>query len=252
MGTNMKRKRKLQPGATARRIRSKVQSPAIKEKGGEQCAKPAPARDDMALVYATKSGDVAAFGELVKRYDRKLFRVAQLLTHNPEDAQDAVQDAFMKAFQKLGQFQGNSKFSTWLFRINVNESRMKMRKQRSRRKLPIVEDFRAEANNLPVEVADWTPNPEELYRASELQAILIKTSQQLRPGLRVVFLLRDVEGLSTDQTAAVLDLNHSAVKSRLRRARMQLREQLSKYFGRRGPLAPVDPKPEAECLCRTA
>ena len=189
------------------------------------------AHDDIALVHACKSGDAAAFEQLVKRYDRRLLSIAQHVTHNREDAQDAVQEAFLKVFRKLTQFQENSQFSTWLIRITVNESLMKLRKQRSTREVSIDEDFQSEQDMAPFDLADWAPNPEELYRGSELRNILRNTLQELQPGLRVVFVLRDIEGLSTEQAAEVLELTPVAVKARLWRARLQLRERLSKYFG---------------------
>jgi RNA polymerase sigma-70 factor, ECF subfamily len=186
---------------------------------------------DLALVNACKSGDVGAFEELVKRYDTKLFRIAQHITHNREDAQDAVQEAFIKVFRKLTQFQENSQFSTWLTRITVNESLMKLRKQRSGTEVSIDDDFQSEDHSAAFEVADWAPNPEELYRGFELRNILRSELQELRPSLRVVFVLRDIEGLSTEQTADVLELTEVAVKTRLSRARLKLRERLSRYFG---------------------
>src|ERR1700746_2570407 len=143
------------------------------------------ANDDLDLVHASKNGDVAAFEQLVKRYDSKLLRIAQHVTHNREDAQDAVQEAFLKAFQKLGQFQENSKFSTWLIRITINQSLMKLRKQRRQREVSIDQDFQTEEAMLPLELADWAPNPEQRYTASELKEILTKTLQELQPGLRV-------------------------------------------------------------------
>lgn len=191
------------------------------------------ASDDLALVHASKNGDVAAFEELVKRYDRKLFRIAQHLTHNREDAQDVVQEAFLKAFQHLGQFRENSKFSTWLIRITLNQSLMELRKRRGTREVSIDNDFQSEEDNLPIDLADWAPNPEELYRAAELREILRKTLQELGPRLRAVFVLRDIEGFSLEQTAEVLDLSVPAVKARSRRARLQLRERLSRYFNNR-------------------
>jgi len=193
------------------------------------CAAAERAYDDLALVHACKDGDAAAFEQLVKRYDGRLFRIAQHITHNREDAQDAVQEAFLKVFRKLTQFRENSQFSTWLIRITVNESLMKLRKQRSGREVSI-DDFQSEEHMAAFELADWAPNPEELYRGSELRSILRSELQELRPALRVVFVLRDVEGLSTEQTANVLELTHVAVKTRLLRARLQLRKQLSKYF----------------------
>jgi RNA polymerase sigma-70 factor (ECF subfamily) len=189
------------------------------------------ASDDMDLVHASKNGDVAAFEQLVKRYDRKLFRIAQHITHNREDSEDAVQEAFLKAFQHLGEFREDSKFSTWLIRITLNQALMKLRKQRrAAKEVSLEENFQAGEEVLPIEVADWAPDPEQLYRASELRGILTKCLSELRPVLRAVFVLRDIEGLSTAQTAEVLNLSQVAVKARLWRGRLQLRELLNTYF----------------------
>jgi RNA polymerase sigma-70 factor, ECF subfamily len=190
------------------------------------------ASDDLDLVHASKNGDVTAFEQLVKRYDRRLLRIAQSVTHNREDSQDAVQEAVLKAFQNLGEFREDAQFSTWLFRITVNQALMKLRKRRTTKEVSLDEDFQADEDILPREFADWAPNPEELYRASELRDILIKTLEELRPILRTVFVLRDIEGLSIDHTAEVLDLSPAAVKARLWRARLQLRERLNKYFSK--------------------
>src|SRR5438477_6439837 len=198
----------------------------IQKKAGEDTS-------EMALVQAAKKGDLEAFSELVKRYDRNVFRIAQHITHNEEDAQDVVQDAFLKAYQNLEQFQGNSKFYTWLVRIAVNEALMKLRRRRSDKTVSIDEDVETEEGSMPREVADWGPNPEQLYGQSELSDILKKTIQGLPPGFRTVFVLRDVEGLSTEETAEMLSLSIPAVKSRLLRARLQLRERLGRYFQRR-------------------
>jgi RNA polymerase sigma-70 factor, ECF subfamily len=186
--------------------------------------------DEMALVHAAKAGDLEAFSQLVNRYDRNVFRIAQHITHNEEDAQDVVQDAFLKAYQNLEQFQENSKFYTWLVRIAVNEALMKLRKRRNDRTVSLDEDVETEEGSMPREVADWSPNPEQLYGQSELGDILKKTIQGLPPGFRTVFVLRDVEGLSTEETAEMLGLSVPAVKSRLLRARLQLRERLARYF----------------------
>ena len=195
------------------------------------------ANDDLDLVHATKNGDVAAFEQLLKRYDRKLLRIAQSITHNWEDSQDAVQEAFLKAYQNLSAFREDSKFSTWLFRITVNQSLMKLRQQRTTREASLDEDFQAEGDVLPKEVTDWAPNPEQLYWASELRDILIKCLEELSPILRTVFVLRDVEGLTTDQTVEVLNVSQTAVKARLWRARLQLREGLNQYFSQQTHLA---------------
>src|ERR1700726_1678532 len=129
------------------------------------------ASDDLDLVHATKNGDLVSFEQLVKRYDRKLLRIAQSVTHNREDSQDAVQEAFLKAFQNLNQFREDSQFSTWLIRITVNQSLMKLRK-RPIGGVSLDEDLQAEEDALPLEIADWAPNPEQLYWASELRHIL--------------------------------------------------------------------------------
>src|SRR5213079_1065537 len=194
-----------------------------------------PVSDELALVQAAKGGDVGSFEELVKRYDRNVFRIAQHITQNREDAEDVVQDAFLKAYSNLEQFQGQSKFYTWLVRIAVNEALMKLRRRRPERTVSLDEDIKTEDDSLPREIADWSPNPEQQYTQAELREILSKTIQGLPPGFRTVFVLRDVEGLSTEETAAALELSVPAVKSRLLRARLQLRERLTRYFQRREP-----------------
>ena len=185
---------------------------------------------DLTLVRASKNGDAAAFEGLVKRYDRKLLRMAQNLTHNLEDAEEAVQEAFFKAYQKLSLFREQSKFSTWLTRILLNEALMKLRKQRSLREQSIENDCCSDSNDLPRDLSDWAPGPESLYGTLELRNILTRSLLILSPALRVVFILRDVEGHTSSETAEILDLKEVAVRSRLSRARLQLREELSKYF----------------------
>ncbi|MFZ0662825.1 MAG: sigma-70 family RNA polymerase sigma factor [Acidobacteriaceae bacterium] len=189
---------------------------------------------DILLVERARGGDVSAFEKLVRQYDRQVFRIANHITQNREDAEDVVQDAFFKAYQKLDQFQGNSKFYTWLVRIAVNESLMRLRKRRTGKMVSIDEDVQTEEGSMPRDLADWSPDPESLYGQSEMAEILKKTVQGLPPGFRTVFALRDVEGMSTEETAEALGLSVPAVKSRLLRARLQLRERLAKYFRRNG------------------
>ena len=192
-----------------------------------------PVSDELQLVRAAKGGDVSAFEQLVKRYDRNVFRIANHITHSREDAEDVVQEAFLKAYSNLEKFQKQSKFYTWLVRIAVNEALMKLRKRRPERFVSLDEDVKTEDDSLPREVADWSPNPEQLYNQEELRDILSRTIQGLPPTFRTVFVLRDVEGLSTEETAEALDLSVPAVKSRLLRARLQLRERLNRYFQRK-------------------
>jgi RNA polymerase sigma-70 factor (ECF subfamily) len=200
---------------------------------------------DLELVHASKAGDINAFDELVRRYDRKLLRIAQHVTNNREDAEDVVQESFLKAFQYLNQFRETSQFSTWLYRIALNESLLKLRRRRTSREVSIDKDFQSE-DDLPIDVVDWAPNPEQLYETSQLRDILRTTLQGLRPSLRVVYVLRDIEMLSLQETAEALQLSVSAVKARLWRARMQLRELLTAYF--RGERASA----EAEPCCNNA
>jgi RNA polymerase sigma-70 factor (ECF subfamily) len=193
-------------------------------------APPEEVHPDVALVARAKEGDTAAFEQLVRQYDRQVFRVAQHITQNREDAEDITQDAFLKAYEKLNQFQGNSKFSTWLVRITVNESLMRLRKRKTSKTVSMDENVQTEEGSIPRDFADWSPNPEQQFGTVELGDILRKTIQGLPPGFRTVFTLRDIENLSTEETAEALGLSVPAVKSRLLRARLQLRERLSRYF----------------------
>ena len=197
----------------------------IQSVAGEQEPHP-----DLALVERVKAGDISAYDELVRKYERQIFRIAQHITQNREDAEDVMQDAFLKAYEKLEQFQGNAKFYTWLVRIAVNESLMRLRKRRTGRTVSMDEDIETEEGRVPRDFADWAPDPEQNYDNAELSEILRKTIQGLPRGFRVVFALRDIEGLSTEETAEALNLSVPAVKSRLLRARLQLRERLSRHF----------------------
>lgn len=185
---------------------------------------------ELALVDRARGGDTAAFEELVRHYDRQIFRTAQHITQNREDAEDITQDVFFKAFQKLDQFQGNSKFSTWLVRIAVNESLMRLRKRKTSKTVSMDQEVETGEGSIPRDFAEWRPNPEQSFSQSELGDILKRTIAGLPPGFRTVFTLRDIENLSTEETAEALGLSIPAVKSRLLRARLQLRERLSRYF----------------------
>jgi len=185
--------------------------------------------NDLALIQDAKEGSLTAFGELVKRHERQMFRIAYSLLHNREDAEDAVQGAFLKAFQKLIQFQAKAKFSTWLGRITLNEALTKLRRDPVRWS-SIGHEDQDEAGSLPKEIADWAPNPEMLYTVKELRNILETNLRRLNPSLRTVFLLHDVEGQSLEDTAETLGVTVAAVKTRSWRARLQLREWLQRYF----------------------
>jgi len=190
--------------------------------------------DDVALVTSARGGDARAFSHLVSRYDRKIFRLARHITNSDEDAEDVLQETFLKAYEHLDGFQGNAKFYTWLVRIAVNESLMKLRKRKSDRTVSL--DEPADNGDEPMvrEIAVWDGNPEQQYSSEELRSILDKAIANLKPTFRTVFLLRDVEDLSTEETAAALDISVPAVKSRLLRARLELRERLTRIFKKKG------------------
>jgi len=189
--------------------------------------------DEGALVSAAKAGDTGAFEELVNRYERKIFRLGMNITQNREDAEDVMQDAFMKSYQNLDRFQGDSRFYTWLVRIAVNEALMKLRKRRPNQ-VSLDEPLTNSDGEDSVfrEIEDWGPSPEKKFAQTELNEILNSVIGELDPLFRVAFLLRDVEGLSTEETAQILRISVAAVKSRLLRARLKLRQKLNKYFRR--------------------
>src|SRR5271154_5867853 len=185
--------------------------------------------DESALVAAAKAGDISAFETLVGRYERKIFRLTQNITQNREDAEDAMQEAFLKAFEHLQNFEGNSRFYTWLVRIAVNQALMKLRKRRPN-VVSLDEQVDTGEDTIPREVEDWGPSPEERFGQTELSGILSTVIGELDPSFRIVFQLRDIEELSTEETAEALGLSVPAVKSRLLRARLKLRQKLGRYF----------------------
>ncbi len=185
---------------------------------------------EMALVHAAKQGDVGAFEQLLRGNQGMVFRVAQHITGSREDAEEVVQEAFLKAFQNLDRFEERSRFSTWVTRITVNTALMRIRSRRGHEAVPLHEEAPDDPSALAEEVADWRPDPEQLYSRSELRAILARALAGLPQHYSTVFLLRDVEGFSTAETAEALGLSVTAVKARLLRARLQLRERLSSYF----------------------
>jgi RNA polymerase sigma-70 factor (ECF subfamily) len=195
---------------------------------------PAEVFDETPLVERARTGDAAAFTELVNRYERKIFRLAKHITQNDEDAEDVLQETFLKAYSHLDTFQGQSKFYTWIVRIAVNEALMKLRKRKSSKTVSLDEPTDTGEETMVREIAVWDEDPEQKYSQSELREILDKAVESLKPAFRTVFVLRDIEELSTEETASALDISIPAVKSRLLRARLQLREKLTKFFRRKG------------------
>lgn len=194
----------------------------------------APVDDELELVANARRGDAASFSRLLERYEGKIFRLAMNITQNREDAEDVLQEAFLKAYEHLDQFQGNSRFYTWVVRIAVNQALMKLRKRRSDRAVSLDEQIDTGEDTVVREIAAWDPDPEQQFSQEELHRILSGAIDDLAPIYRTVFTLRDVDGLSTEETAEALDLTIPAVKSRLLRARLQLRDKLTRFFKRKG------------------
>jgi RNA polymerase sigma-70 factor (ECF subfamily) len=190
--------------------------------------------DEPVLVASARSGDSTAFDELLNRYEDKIFRLTRNITGNREDAEDAMQDAFLKAFSHLNDFHGESRFYTWLVRIAANEALMRLRKRRPNQ-FSLDEPIQGETDLLPRELEDWEPNPEQKYADAEIGVILKELMEQIEPEYRIVLVLRDVEELSTQETAEALGVSLSAVKSRLLRGRLRLRDKLNRYFRRGTP-----------------
>ena len=185
------------------------------------------------LVAEARAGNAESFATLINQYDRHIYRLALNITGNQEDAEDVLQDSFLKAYSNLDRFQGDSRFYTWLVRIAVNEALMKLRKRRGASWVSLDDPVETDDRSLmPREVEDWSDDPEQSYAKSELQSILNQAIEKLDPQFRSVFVLRDVEGFSTEETATMMGLSVPAVKSRLLRARLKLRELLNKYFKR--------------------
>ena len=189
--------------------------------------------DESALVSGAKAGDGAAFTQLVNRYERKIFRLAKHITQNEEDAEDVLQDTFLKAYEHVSEFQEQSKFYTWLVRIAVNEALMKLRKRKTGKIFSLDETVDTGEENVAREIAVWDDNPEQRYSQEELRGILRQAIDGLSPLFRTVFVLRDIDELSTEETASVLGISVPAVKSRLLRARLQLRDKLTRFFKRK-------------------
>jgi RNA polymerase sigma-70 factor, ECF subfamily len=191
-----------------------------------------PHSEDFSLP-ALRAGDRVEFARLVETYSGFVYRLALKLMEDPQDAEDVLQETFLKAHRGLVNFDGRSSLSTWLYRIATNEALMLLR----RRKAPAISleeplEGEAEAQE-PLEILDWCCAPEAELMSGEARRMLNQAVDALPATLRVVFILRDIEGLSTLETSQVLNLSEAAVKTRLSRARLRLREQLTGYFGER-------------------
>ena len=188
------------------------------------------AREDFSL-DALRAGDRAEFARLVESHYEMIYRLAIRMVDNPQDAEDILQETFLKAYRHLKDFDGRSSLSTWLYRIATNEALMFLRRKRPDQ-VSIDAPVESEMDDLePVQVVDWCCLPENELMSAEARAHLDQAIGRLPASLRVVFILRDIQDLSTREVSEILNLSETAVKTRLSRARLRLREDLTGYYG---------------------
>ncbi|RPI30077.1 MAG: sigma-70 family RNA polymerase sigma factor [Chloroflexota bacterium] len=188
---------------------------------------------EMFSLEAVRAGDPSEFAKLIEAYSGPIYRLALRMLNNPQDAEDILQETFLKAYRHMGSFDGRSKISTWLYRIATNEALMHLRRKHPEAISIDEPGDPADEEQAPLQIVDWCCLPEEELLSAEGRVLLDRAVDTLPHRLRVVFLLRDIEGLSTRETADVLGLSENAVKTRLSRARLRLREQLSTYYAER-------------------
>lgn len=193
--------------------------------------------DERELISRLRRQDSEAFASLFDIYSDKIFRLAMGLLENEDEAEGVVQESFLRLFEKLDQFKGEARLSTWLYRVAYNASIDKLRKRRPTQTLREESDDDEQLAILPTILTDWSQAPEILFASAEAQAQLERNIAELPERLRSTFILREIEGLSTAETAQILAIEEGAVKVRLHRARLLLRERLSSYFEERLPTA---------------
>jgi RNA polymerase sigma-70 factor (ECF subfamily) len=184
------------------------------------------------LVRKFQGGDLEAFNKLAEIYQKKIYGLSFNLTRHQMDAQDVTQEVLLTIYRKIHTFQGKSAFSSWVYRVTLNATYMKLRSKKKDPKISI-EDMLPSFNSSGYQqekIQDWSENTESLLFTNETKSVIKKAVDQLPEKEKVVFMLRDVEGLSTEKVGEILDLTIPAVKSRLHRARLFLRKKLSGYF----------------------
>src|SRR5215813_904316 len=183
------------------------------------------------LIRRVCDGEHDAFYELIRPYERRVYAAAFAITHNDADAEDVAQEAMLKAFKNLRQFRAESRFSTWLIQITVNEARMRRRKEHAHLVEPMVEQQDSEGNYVPRDFADWREIPSETLERREIREKLAEALASLGEIYREVFVLRDMQHMSIEETAKALGISTASVKTRLLRARLMLRDLLAPGFG---------------------
>ncbi|NMC21399.1 MAG: sigma-70 family RNA polymerase sigma factor [Thermogutta sp.] len=189
---------------------------------------------DWELLQQARRGDFSAFEALVARYERRIFGLARRIVRNEHDAEEVVQQTFITLLEHLHDFRGESAFATWLLRIASNHSLALLRREAVRATATLADDIRRDGEDdppFPSFIAEWRETPDQILGRAETGRILQEAMDQLDDKYRLTFLLRDVEGLSTAETAEALGITESNVKVRLLRARLMLREKLTRLFG---------------------
>jgi RNA polymerase sigma-70 factor, ECF subfamily len=235
------------PGAADMRARRGEDVPRHQKEEIDAGRKPHEARrGDAELVERVKRGDEAAFEALLERHQEKVYRLAWNFTRHAQDAEEVTQDVFLTVYRKIGNFDGRAAFGTWLYRVATNRALMKLRARRGAHVFQIEEagpTFRLDGRHARP-VADWSALPEDELLSGERRRVLTEAIEALPPDYKAAVVLRDIEGLSTHEAAEVLGVSVAAVKSRLHRARLALRERLAAYFeadarGRRAYAPPL-------------
>jgi RNA polymerase sigma-70 factor, ECF subfamily len=188
---------------------------------------------DAELVAGLKAGSDGAFEEILRRYESKVYGLVRSLTRDDGDAQDALQETFLSIYRNIGGFREQSTLSTWIYRIATNAALMRLRRRRKDERTVPIEDYLPkfeETGRLSAETAAWPPGGDELLLRKEIAAQLREAIAALTPAYRSVFVLREQEGLSTDEVAAILGVSVPTVKARLHRARLFLRERLKEIW----------------------
>jgi RNA polymerase sigma-70 factor (ECF subfamily) len=184
---------------------------------------------DLDSVARVQAGDLNAFEDLIHRHSRRVYRTLVGVLGNPEEARDAMQETFLKAFQHLGEFQRRSKFSTWLVSIATNTGLQLLRERRPQQGFEN-ERFEPDAGFRPKEIRAWGDDPEQLYSKAEMRALVEQSVMKLPATYRLVLLLRDIEQLPIQEAASALGLSVAAFKTRLLRGRLLLRDALAPHF----------------------
>lgn len=217
-----------------------VRGPSMDEPPATGPAEPPPdeSPSDPELVARAQQGDGAAFAQLVDRHERQLFKLALRMTGSEADAQEVLQESFLHAYEKLPLFRGEAQFSSWLYRIAANSALMRLRRKRRAPDMLPEEPielgsprFTEQGGFETPPRSDWSQRADEKLQSRELGEAIEKAVEELPHDYRTVFLLKDVDGLSNEQIAEALSLSVPAVKSRLHRARLALREKLGGFFG---------------------